>query len=310
MNYLVFFNKKKDYDIRFFNIIFSIHKLNKKQIMSWFKRSEKNIKSEEQKNMPDGLWTKSPTGEVIYKKELEDNLFTDPHSNHHFRIGADEYINILFDKGSFVETDKKVKSADPLNFTDTKPYTDRLKLAYKDSNPSDALSIGYGKIGGKLVSFGCMNFDFIGGSMGSVVGEKFVRAAKYSIKNSCPFIFISASGGARMQEAALSLMQMAKTSMILADLHEASIPYISVLTHPTTGGVSASYAMLGDLIIAEPGALIGFAGPRVIEQTIKRKLPEGFQRSEFLLEHGFIDKIIHRKEMREKLIEIIDWFGF
>ena len=203
-----------------------------------------------------------------------------------------------------------MKSADPLEFEDTKKYKDRLTAAYKKTDSSDALTTGYGKINDKKVSFGCMNFDFIGGSMGSVVGEKFVRATNYAIKNKCPLIIISTSGGARMQEAVISLMQMAKTSVALAQLDEANLPFISILTDPTTGGVSASFAMLGDVIIAEPGALIGFAGPRVIEQTIKRKLPEGFQTSEFLLEHGFVDMIVHRKQLKKELTKVIDWFGF
>ena len=278
--------------------------------MAWFKRSEKNIKSEEHRYMPDGLWTKAPNGNVIYKKELEENLYTDPESDHHFRVSVKEYVEIIFDKGTFKETHKKVKSADPLEFEDTKKYKDRLTAAYKKTDSSDAMTTGYGKINGKKVSFGCMNFDFIGGSMGSVVGEKFVRATNYAIKNKCPLIIISTSGGARMQEAVISLMQMAKTSVALAQLDEANLPFISILTDPTTGGVSASFAMLGDVIIAEPGALIGFAGPRVIEQTIKRKLPDGFQTSEFLLEHGFVDMIVHRKQLKEELTKVIDWFGF
>jgi len=277
--------------------------------MAWFKRQEKNIKDSEQKNMPDGLWTKSPTGEVIYKTQLEENLYTDPHSDHHFRIGSELYINILFDTDTFTETNESIKSADPLKFVDTKKYEDRLTIANKKSVYNDALTTGTGQINGLDVSFACMNFGYIGGSMGSVVGEKFVRAAKVSLDKKIPFIVINASGGARMQEAALSLMQMAKTSMALADLNEAGIPYISILTDPTTGGVSASYAMLGDVILAEPGALIGFAGPRVIEQTIKKKLPKGFQRSEFLLEHGFVDKIVHRKEMKGTLTRMIKWFN-
>lgn len=277
--------------------------------MAWFKRSEKNIKDNETKTMPDGLWTKSPTGEMIYKTQLEENLYTDPFSDHHFRIGSPEYIEILFDKGTFKETEKKIRSADPLEFVDTKNYKDRLKTAYSKSDLNDALTTGIGKINGKEVSWACMNFDFIGGSMGSVVGEKFVRSVNLAIKKKIPFINVSASGGARMQEAALSLMQMAKTSVALNDLSEAGLPYISILTHPTTGGVSASYAMLGDIIISEPGALIGFAGPRVIEQTIKKKLPKDFQTAEFLLEHGFLDMIVHRKEMKETLSNVIDWFN-
>jgi len=240
---------------------------------------------------------------------IRDSLYTDPESDHHFRVGFKEYVEILFDAGTFKETQKKIKSADPLKFEDTKKYTDRLEASYKKTDSKDALTTGYGKINGHKVSFGCMNFDFVGGSMGSVVGEKFVRAANYAIKNKCPLIIISTSGGARMQEAVISLMQMAKTSVALAQLEEVGLPFISILTDPTTGGVSASFAMLGDVIIAEPGALVGFAGPRVVEQTIKRKLPEGFQRAEFLLEHGFVDMIVHRKDMKAELTKIISWFG-
>lgn len=277
--------------------------------MSWFKRTGKNIEETKIKEMPDGLWTKCPTcSEVIYKTQLEENLYTCPSCNHHFRVGSKEYSEYLFDAGTFVETNMAVRSVDSLNFEDTKKYTDRLKEAYSKTKLADSLTTGYGKINGLDASFACMNFGFIGGSMGSVLGEKFVRAARYAIENKIPFIMISASGGARMQEAALSLMQMAKTSVILAELAENSIPYISILTDPTTGGVSASYAMLGDIIIAEPKALIGFAGPRVIEQTIKKKLPAGFQRSEFLLEHGFVDMITHRKNMKSTLYNAIKWF--
>jgi acetyl-CoA carboxylase carboxyl transferase subunit beta len=276
--------------------------------MAWFNRSGKNIKDNETKEMPEGLWTKSPSGEIIYKSQLEENMFTDPNSTHHFRIGSKEYIKILFDKNTFKETNEKVRSGDPLKFVDTKSYKDRLEKAYSSTEFNDALTTGYGKINGNNVSFACMNFGFIGGSMGSVVGEKFVRAVNYAIDNKIPFICISASGGARMQEAALSLMQMAKTSVALSRLADNNLPYISILSDPTTGGVSASYAMLGDIILAEPGALIGFAGPRVIEDTIKKKLPKGFQRAEFLLEHGFIDKIVHRKEMKNTLSYFIEWF--
>ncbi|MBM4178669.1 MAG: acetyl-CoA carboxylase carboxyltransferase subunit beta [Ignavibacteria bacterium] len=271
--------------------------------MAWFLRKNKNISSEQQqREMPDGLWTKCPEcATVIYRKELEEHAFTCPSCSHHFRIGSAKYVNILFDDGTFVETDSKVRSADPLDFVDTRPYKARLKEAYSKSDLPDAVTTGTGKIYDLPVSFGCMNFGFIGGSMGSVVGEKFVRAGRRALEANMPFIFISASGGARMQEAALSLMQMAKTSAFLSELGEAGLPYISILTDPTTGGVSASYAMLGDIIIAEPKALIGFAGPRVIEQTIRRKLPEGFQRSEFLLEHGFVDLVAHRKDLKKQL---------
>lgn len=278
--------------------------------MAWFVRSKSNIQESEQREMPDGLWTKCPEcGEIIYKKQLEDNFYTCPKCDHHFRIGSDEYIQILFDEGTFVETNKNIQSADPLDFEDSKKYTERIKELQRKQNLSDALTIGYGLLNGKQISFGAMNFNFIAGSMGSVVGEKFFRAAKYSLQNRIPLIVVSATGGARMQEAAFSLMQMAKTSAVLGELAEAKIPYISILTDPTTGGVSASYGMLGDVNIAEPGALIGFAGPRVIEQTIKRKLPAGFQRSEFLLEHGMVDLIVSRKKLKDTIYKIILWFG-
>ncbi|MFN5874986.1 MAG: acetyl-CoA carboxylase, carboxyltransferase subunit beta, partial [Ignavibacteria bacterium] len=261
---------------------------------------------QQQREMPDGLWTKCPEcSTVIYRKELEDHAFTCPSCSHHFRVGSAKYIDVLFDRGTFHETDSTVRSADPLEFVDTRPYKARLKEAYSKSDLPDAVTTGTGNIHGMPIAFGCMNFGFIGGSMGSVVGEKFVRAGRRALQEEMPFIFISASGGARMQEAALSLMQMAKTSAFLSELAEAKLPYISILTDPTTGGVSASYAMLGDVIIAEPKALIGFAGPRVIEQTIRRKLPEGFQRSEFLLEHGFVDLVVHRKDLKRQLHTVL-----
>lgn len=278
--------------------------------MAWFTRSKANIEEQQQRDMPDGLWTKCPScGEIMYKTELEEYYFCCKKCNYHFRIGTSQYINLIIDLGTFVETNIEVRSADPLNFTDTKPYTDRISEGHKKSNLNDALTTGYGKIDGNDVSLACMNFSFIGGSMGSVVGEKFYRAAKYSLENKIPFIVISASGGARMQEAALSLMQMAKTSAILSELDENAIPFISLMTDPTTGGVTASYAMLGDINIAEPGALIGFAGPRVIEQTIRKKLPAGFQRSEFLLDKGFLDKVIKRNELKSYLTQFINWFN-
>ena len=277
--------------------------------MSWFLRSNKNINDNKQKEMPDGLWTKCPKcSELIFKNQLEENLFCCTKCDHHFRVGSTEYIKLIFDEGSFTETETNVVSADPLGFVDSKKYTDRIVIMNKKTGLNDALTTGHGTINGKKVSLGCMNFNYIGGSMGAVVGEKFYRAAKYAIKNKTPLIIISATGGARMQEAALALMQMAKTAAILAELSEAGLPFISVLTDPTTGGVSASYGMLGDIIIAEPGALIGFAGPRVIEETIRRKLPKGFQRSEFLLEKGFVDMIVPRSQLKQKLSETIDWF--
>lgn len=277
--------------------------------MAWFNRASKNIKDNQQKEMPDGLWTKCPKcSEVIYKKQLEDNLFTCTKCTNHFRIGTDEYISIIFDENSFEEMFQNISSGDPLEFSDTKSYKDRVVEADAKTNLHDALTCGVGKIHGKEVSFASMNFSYIGGSMGSVVGEKYFLACKEAINRNIPFISISASGGARMQEAAFSLMQMAKTSAVLAELTEAKLPYISIITDPTTGGVSASFAMLGDIIIAEPGALIAFAGPRVIEQTIRKKLPEGFQRAEFLLEKGFVDMIVHRKELKNKLYNAINWF--
>jgi acetyl-CoA carboxylase carboxyl transferase subunit beta len=278
--------------------------------MAWFVRSKKNIEEETiQRDMPDGLWTKCPDcNEIIYKRQLEENLFTCEKCNHHFRVGTKEYIDIIFDNGTFEELFTNVKSADPLGFYDSKPYSKRLDAAYASTGLADALSVGIAKLDGKEVVFSSMNFSFIGGSMGAVVGEKFYKAARIAIEKKIPFIQLCASGGARMQEAAYSLMQMAKTSAAIAELAENDIPYLVILTDPTTGGVSASFGMLGDIHIAEPGALIGFAGPRVIEQTIKKKLPPGFQRAEFVRDHGFLDKIVHRKNMREFLIQVLSWF--
>lgn len=277
--------------------------------MAWFIRTNKNIQEQKQKEMPDGLWTKCPScSEILFKKQLEENLFTCPKCSHHFRIGTAEYVSIVFDEGTFVETNTEIKSTDPLNFVDTKSYKDRIKDSYEKTGLNEALTTGYGKVNKHPISFGCMNFSFIGGSMGSVVGEKFYRAARYALKEKLPLFVICSSGGARMQEAALSLMQMAKTSAILGEMAEAKLPYFVLLTDPTTGGVTASFGMLGDVILAEPGALIGFAGPRVIEQTIKRKLPEGFQRAEFLLEKGMIDMIVHRKHLKKTISELIVWF--
>ncbi|MGE5432555.1 MAG: acetyl-CoA carboxylase, carboxyltransferase subunit beta [Syntrophomonadaceae bacterium] len=277
--------------------------------MTWFKRSKENIASDSTKlELPDGLWEKCPgCGEIIHKKQLEMNYWTCTKCEHHFRIGSMEYISFLFDKSSFKEYDKKMRSADPLGFTDSKKYPDRINDTMKKTGLSDAVRTGTGKIEGREVSFACMDFSFIGGSMGSVVGEKISRAIDRAYKNRIPMIVISASGGARMMEGAFSLMQMAKTSSRLARLADAGIPYFSILTDPTTGGTTASYAMLGDINIAEPKALIGFAGPRVIKQTIGKDLPEGFQTSEFLLENGFVDLIIHRKDLRTKLVSLIDF---
>ncbi|MEE9449279.1 MAG: acetyl-CoA carboxylase, carboxyltransferase subunit beta [Ignavibacteriaceae bacterium] len=276
--------------------------------MPWFKRSKENISPDTQKKeLPDGLWEKClGCGEIIHNKQLEANLWTCLKCEYHFRIGSQEYINILLDKGSFKEMNRKMKSADPLNFKDTKKYTDRVSSTIKKLGLYDAIKIGTGKLEGKNIAFGCMDFKFIGGSMGSVVGEKVARITDKAYKNKIPLVLVSASGGARMMEGAYSLMQLAKTSSRLARLSEEKIPYISVLTDPTTGGTTASYAMLGDFNIAEPKALIGFAGPRVIKQTIGRDLPEGFQRSEFLLDKGFIDIVTQRQNLKHTISTLLD----
>jgi acetyl-CoA carboxylase carboxyl transferase subunit beta len=276
--------------------------------MSWFKRSKENIATDtaERRELPDGLWTKcEQCGEIIHKTELEQNLFTCGKCNAHFRIGSKEYIQILLDGDSFKEQDKRMRSVDPLRFVDTKRYRDRIPEAIKKSGLSDAVRWGTGSMENRPVVLAVMDFSFIGGSMGSVVGEKVGRAIDRAWRSKSPLIIVSASGGARMMEGALSLMQMAKCAAKLSRLAEARIPYISVLTDPTTGGVTASYSMLGDLNIAEPGALIGFAGPRVIRQTIGKDLPPGFQRSEFLLEHGFVDMIVHRKELKTTISHVL-----
>ncbi|MCX7984633.1 MAG: acetyl-CoA carboxylase, carboxyltransferase subunit beta [Bacteroidetes bacterium] len=279
--------------------------------MAWFKRSKENISSENgKKDIPDGLWTKCENcGEIIHKKQLEENFYTCAKCNYHFRIGSKEYFEILLDDGTFKETEKNIRSVDPLQFVDTKPYSQRIEESMKKTGLTEAVRTGTGKINGIPIVIACMDFSFIGGSMGSVVGEKVARAVDLARKKKHPLIIISSSGGARMMEAALSLMQMAKTSAKLAQLAEARIPYISVLTDPTTGGVTASFAMLGDVHIAEPGALIGFAGPRVIRQTIGKDLPKGFQRSEFLLEKGFIDMVVHRKELKETITKLLRHFA-
>jgi len=276
--------------------------------MPWFKRSKENISPDTQKKeLPDGLWEKCPgCGEIIHNKQLEANLWTCLKCEFHFRIGSQEYINILLDQGSFKEMNRKMKSADPLNFIDTKKYTERVSSTIKKLGLYDAIKIGTGKLEGKNIAFGCMDFKFIGGSMGSVVGEKVARITDKAYKNKIPLVLVSASGGARMMEGAYSLMQLAKTSARLARLSEEKIPYISVLTDPTTGGTTASYAMLGDFNIAEPKALIGFAGPRVIKQTIGRDLPEGFQRSEFLLDKGFIDIVSTRQNLKHTIGTLLD----
>lgn len=276
--------------------------------MGWFKRSKQNISPDSIKtDIPDGQWIKcNSCGEIIHIKQLELNFWVCLKCDYHFRIGSEEYITLLFDKGSFKEYDKKMKSGDPLEFTDTKKYSERINSTIKKSGLFDAVKTGIGKINDIKVSFACMDFKFIGGSMGSVVGEKISRAIDRAYEQKIPLLIISQSGGARMMEGAFSLMQMAKTSTRLARLAEAKIPYISIMTDPTTGGTTASYAMLGDFNLAEPKALIGFAGPRVIKQTIGKDLPDGFQKSEFVEEHGFVDFIVHRKELKQKLTKLID----
>jgi len=276
--------------------------------MAWFKRKDKGIQTstEEKKDTPKGLWYKSPTGKIIDTKELEKNYYVSPEDGYHVRIGSKEYFEILFDDNKFKELDAGLSSKDPLKFEDTKKYPDRLKAAQAKTNLTDAVRCAVGKSKGNDLVIACMDFTFIGGSMGSVVGEKIARAANYALKKKIPFMIISKSGGARMMEAALSLMQLAKTSAKLAQLADARIPYISLCTDPTTGGTTASFAMLGDINISEPGALIGFAGPRVVRDTTGKELPEGFQTSEFLLEHGFLDFITHRKELKKKVNLYID----
>ncbi|EGV44194.1 acetyl-CoA carboxylase carboxyltransferase subunit beta [Bizionia argentinensis JUB59] len=276
--------------------------------MSWFKRKEKGIQTstEEKKDTPKGLWYKSPTGKIVDAKELEQNFYVSPEDGYHVRIGSNEYFKILFDDNKFKEFDIKLESKDPLKFEDTKKYPDRLKAAQEKTKLTDAVRTAVGKSKGNDLVVACMDFTFIGGSMGSVVGEKIARAAQYALKKKLPFMIISKSGGARMQEAALSLMQLAKTSVMLAQLADAGIPYISLATDPTTGGTTASFAMLGDINIAEPGALIGFAGPRVVRDTTGQDLPEDFQTSEFLLEHGFLDFITHRRDLKDKVNLYID----
>jgi len=276
--------------------------------MAWFKRKDKGIQTptEAKRDTPKGLWYKSPTGKVVDTEELEENYYVSPEDGYHVRIGSKEYFEILFDDNTFKELDVKMESKDPLKFEDNKKYSDRLKAAKDKTNLNDAVKTAVGKSKGKDLVIACMDFSFIGGSMGSVVGEKIARAADYSLKKKIPFMIISKSGGARMMEAALSLMQLAKTSVKLAQLADAKIPYISLCTDPTTGGTTASFAMLGDINISEPGALIGFAGPRVVRDTTGKELPEGFQTAEFVKEHGFLDFITHRKDLKDKINLYID----
>ena len=276
--------------------------------MAWFKRTDKGIKTStaEKKDTPDGLWFKTPSGTIVHTRELKSNAYVSPNDDFHVKIGSKEYFEILFDNNTFTELDAGMKSGDPLNFVDTKSYSSRIEATITKSELNDAVRSAFGKMNGQELVIACMDFNFIGGSMGSVVGEKIARAIDHALKYKIPFLMISKSGGARMMEAGFSLMQMAKTSAKLALLDKAGIPYISLLTDPTTGGVTASYAMLGDFNIAEPGALIGFAGPRVIRETIGKDLPKGFQSSEFVLEHGFLDFIVDRRLLKLKLSTLLN----
>lgn len=275
---------------------------------SWFKRKEKGIQTatEEKKDTPRGLWYKSPTGKIVESEDLARNFYVSPEDDYHVRIGSKEYFQILFDDNRFTELDAGLRSKDPLGFVDTKKYSERLVAAEKKTGLNDAVRTAVGKSMGRDLVVACMDFTFIGGSMGSVVGEKIARAIDYAIKKQLPFLMISKSGGARMMEAALSLMQLAKTSAKLAQLADAGLPYISLCTDPTTGGTTASYAMLGDINIAEPGALIGFAGPRVVKEATGKELPPGFQTAEFVLEHGFLDFIVHRRDLKKKVNLYLD----
>jgi acetyl-CoA carboxylase carboxyl transferase subunit beta len=279
--------------------------------MAWFKRKDKGVvtPTTEKKEAPDGYWYKTPEGEIIETKALKENSFVTPNEGFHTRIGSADYFEIIFDENKYKELDPDLESGDPLEFEDTKKYTDRIVEAQQKSKLKDAVSTAFGKINGEPLVVAAMDFSFIGGSMGSVVGEKIARAIDMAILKKCPFLMISKSGGARMMEAGFSLMQMAKTSAKLTKLSEAKLPYISYITDPTTGGITASFAMLGDINIGEPGALIAFAGPRVVKETIGKDLPEGFQRAEFLLEHGFLDFIIDRRELKKKLTLVIKMFN-
>lgn len=276
--------------------------------MSWFIRKEKGINTptEMKREAPDGLWYQCPNcKKIMQTKEHKINAYTCEHCNYHEKVGSEAYFELLFDHNEFTELDANLTSADPLKFVDTKPYPDRIRTTMAKTGLKDAVRTGYGKVNELDMVIACMDFNFIGGSMGSVVGEKIARAIDHALKNKQPFLMISRSGGARMMEAGFSLMQMAKTSAKLALLSEAKIPYISLLTDPTTGGVTASYAMLGDFNISEPQALIGFAGPRVIRETIGKDLPKGFQSAEFVLEHGFLDFIVDRKDLKDKITSLL-----
>jgi len=278
--------------------------------VEWFKKAREGIISQKKKDIPEGLWTKCPRcSDIIYVRQLEENLSTCPNCDYHFRIKSSDYLKLILDEGELEERDQGLISGDPLQFKDSKKYPDRIKSARKNTGLNDAVVCGIGKIDGRTVSIAVMDFAFIGGSMGSVVGEKIARTIERAIQMQIPLLIVSCTGGARMQEGILSLMQMAKTSALLAQLDDLRLPYISVLTNPTTAGVMASYASLGDVIIAEPGALLGFAGQRVIKQTIRQDLPEGFQSSEFFQEHGFLDKIVHRRDLKKTISLFLDYFS-
>lgn len=276
--------------------------------MAWFSRKKKNIQTttEEKKDTPKGLWYKTPTGKIIETEELKNNFYVSPEDDFHVRIGSKEYFEILFDDGKFKELNANITSLDPLKWKDSKDYKSRLKSIQQKTGLKSSIRNAVGKMNGREVVISAMDFAFIGGSLGSVMGEKIVRAIDYCIKHNLPFILINKSGGARMMEAAISLMQLAKVEAKLIQLSDAGLPYISILTDPTFGGITASFGMMGDIHVAEPGALIGFAGPRVIRETIGKDLPEGFQTAEFLLEKGFVDLIVHRSNLKNKLSQIID----
>lgn len=276
--------------------------------MAWFKRKDKGIHTptEEKKDTPKGLWYKTPSGKIIDTDELKKNLYVSPEDGYHVRVGSREYFELFFDNNEFTELNEKLTAKDPLKFEDTKKYPERLKSAQEKTGLKDAVRTAVGKSLGKDLVIASMDFAFIGGSMGSVVGEKIARAIDYAIEHNLPFLMISKSGGARMMEASLSLMQLVKTSAKLAQLADAKLPYVSLCTDPTTGGTTASFAMLGDINIAEPNALIAFAGPRVVKDTTGKELPEGFQRSEFVLEHGFLDAIYERKDLKKQVNLYID----
>ncbi|HAN49511.1 MAG TPA: acetyl-CoA carboxylase carboxyl transferase subunit beta [Amoebophilaceae bacterium] len=276
--------------------------------MAWFKRKTKGIltPTADKREGPDGLWHKTPQGKIVHAQTLQENAYVSPEDGYHVRIGSKEYFALLFDENKFTELTPQLTSADPLQFVDMQPYTQRLQAAQEKTQLKDAIRVAHGRMHGLELVIACMDFSFIGGSMGSVVGEKIAKGIDYALKHHIPLLIISKSGGARMMEAGLSLMQMAKTSAKLLQLAAAKVPYISLLTDPTTGGVSASFAMLGDFNIAEPGALIGFAGPRVIRETIGKDLPKGFQSAEFVLEHGFLDLIVDRRELKKTLTQLLN----